>query len=533
MDWTTFGTSTMSSEQQRPRWRGSASRCAGAVLLVLGACLTTVSDLAARQQGRVVQLTLERMVDLALSNSYRVRQLNLGIDRTRLRLQSQRARLRSRVDLDLSAPDFQSISEAKWNAAEGLNEIIHENSRRWEAELAIRQPVILFGYPTNGYLSLNNRVYRYLQIDDDGDKDLRFYNRYFVRYTQPLFQPNELRNDLEEAELDLEDSQLEFYEDVVEIVDDLSDDYFELFEVAYSEVINLAHVANLETAVALAQAAAQADASRAIEVAQIQVELANAGEQVQQSESQFRLNAASLKTRLNLLESDSITLEPVIAVRPVTINVEQATRFALDLTPRMRQLNISYRESEINLENTRGRGGFRMDLAFSYGREMQDEVFRQIWGQPTNTYTVDVNAYVPIWDWGGRSARIEASRLGLDQIRLRIEQADAQIRSDVQNQVRNVEEFEGRVLAMQDNLALATELSRSSTELYRDGSITVLDLLQSFRRELDTANNFLDAYLGWRRALLRIQELTFFDFEQGVPVLERYGVALGEDLETS
>ena len=52
-----------------------------------------------------------------------------------------------------------------------------------------------------------------------------------------------------------------------------------------------------------------------------------------------------------------------------------------------------------------------------------------------------------------------------------------------------------------------------------------MDVLQSFRREVDTADNLLDAYLGWRRALLRIQRLTYFDFELGLPVLERFGVS--------
>jgi len=33
--------------------------------------------------------------------------------------------------------------------------------------LSVVQPVILLGYPTNGYLSLNNRMYRYTQYEED------------------------------------------------------------------------------------------------------------------------------------------------------------------------------------------------------------------------------------------------------------------------------------------------------------------------------------------------------------------------------
>jgi outer membrane protein TolC len=480
-------------------------------------------------QQNQVEMTLERMVGLTLSSSYRIRDLNLSIERTRHVLNAQRARLRSRVSLDLSLPELESIAEPRWNSTLGLNEIVHENSRRWEAQLSIRQPVILFGYPTNGYLSLNNRVYRYTQLEEDGARDLRYYNRYFVAYTQPLFQPNELKNDLEEAELDLEESELEFYSDVVDIVDDLSGDYFELFEDAYGREVNDRLVANLEIAVSAAEELAQADPTRSIDLDQARVELANAEEQLQQSRSQFRLQAASLKTRLSLAESDSITLDPQIVLSPVPIDVEQATRYALELTPRMRELDIEYRMNQLDLDEERGENAFRVDLEFSYGRERQDPRFGNLWDRPTNTYTIDVNAYIPIWDWGQRRSRIQASMVSLRQTELEMDETVTQIVSNVTNEARNVEEFQTRALNMERNLGLASGLSASSLELYREGSASILDVLQSFRRQVDTANNLLDAYLGWRRALLRMQQLTYFDFELGVPVLERFGVTLPED----
>ena len=522
--WTREETGSRGSERTLRTCGRSAVRTWTALFIAA----TVPVPLAGQAQGQVIELTLDRMVELALDNSYRVQQLNLSIDRTQLSLKAQRARLRSSVDLDISAPDFRSISETQWNSDLQRNEIAHENSRRLEAELSIRQPVILLGYPTNGYLSLNNRMYRYSQLEQSGERDLRYYNRYFVRYTQPLFQPNTLKNDLEEAELDLEDTELEFYDDVVGIVDDISDDYFELFEEAYGEIINQAHVLSLEAAETAAVQASQADPSRTLELSQIRVELANAREQLQRARSQFRLEASSLKTRLNIPEADSITLDPVIDLQPVPIDVEEATRFALELTPRMRQLNIRYRESEIRLEQTKGRGGIRVDLAVSYGREMIDPIFNSLWAEPTNTYTLDVNASIPIWDWGERRARIEASAIGLRQTELRIEEAEVQIRARVQNEVRNVSEFQTRTLAMEENLALASDLSRETLGRYEQGEVTVLDLLQSFQRETDTAQNFLDAYMGYRRAITRLQEMTFFDFERGLPVLERFGVALPE-----
>ncbi|MFH1765930.1 MAG: hypothetical protein ABIF09_17220, partial [Gemmatimonadota bacterium] len=71
---------------------------------------------------------------------------------------------------------------------------------------------------------------------------------------------------------------------------------------------------------------------------------------------------------------------------------------------------------------------------------------------------------------------------------------------------------------------LAREVSETSFQRYQAGAITVLDLLLSLRREEDTAENFLEAYLSWRSSLRTVQEQTYFDFELGMPVLERFGV---------
>lgn len=497
-------------------------------LVFLGAWTSPGSGLAAQEDGpAIIDLTLERMVELALSRSYQVRQLNLSIERDRHNLRAQQARLKSSVDLDLTMPSYRLTSEPKWNSTLQKNEIIQENRRTWEGQLSVRQPVVLFGYPTNGYLSFNNRMYRYLQIETDGDQDVRYYNRYFIRYTQPLFQPNSLKNNLEQAELSLERTQLDFYDDVVGIVDNVSGDYFDLFEDTYEGTINRGLVENLERALQLARELAQADSARSVDVDQVQVELANAREQLQRSESAFRLRASGVKQSLGLQETDSIFLDPSFLLDPVFIDVDEATKLALELTPRMRQLDISLREGEISLEETKGRGGFRMDVSLSYGRERQDEFFDRVWVDPDNSYTVDVNAYIPIWDWGGRSARIASSRIRIDQTRLRIEEAEIQLRARIRNEVMNVREYQDRTLAMLENLELARAVSASGFRRYESGAISAFELVQSLRREVDTANNFLDAYIGWRNALRRLQRLTYYDFENDMPTLEHFGLTEG------
>jgi outer membrane protein len=503
---------------------GLATRVGLALAMASAFFVLPGAPLAGQEGRQVIDLTLERMVDLTLSTSYQIRRLNLDIQRDQHNLVAEQARLRSSVDMDLTIPAFRLTSEPKWNSDLQKDEIIQENTRRWEGELSVSQPVILFGYPTNGYLSLNNRMYRYTQIEDDGTKDVDYYNRYYISYRQPLFQPNDLKNNLEQAEMRLEETQLDFYGDVVGMVNRVSRTYFDLFREHYERNLSLDLVANLERALSMAEELARGDTARAIDVDQIQVELANALENVQSAESSIRLRSSGVKRDLGLSEADSIVITPTFQLDPVPIDMDEAVRYAMELTPRMRNLAIDLRNSEIRLDDTKGRGGFQMNLNMSYGRERRDEEFKNLWVDPDNSYTVNVTADVPLWDWGERRARLASSEIGIQQTLLRIEEQELEMVSDVRNEVLNVRDRESRTLAMRENLELAREVSESSFQRYQAGSITVLDLLLSLRREEDTAQNFLEAYLSWRSSLRTLQQQTYFDFERGIPVLDRFGV---------
>lgn len=496
------------------------ARIACRFAFVLGSLGLAPGNISGQETPQIIELTMRRMVDLTMNTSYSIRRLHLGIQQQQYNLKAQQARLKSSVDLELIFPAFRRTSEPKWNSTLGKNEIIQEDTRRWEGELSIRQPVILFGYPTNGYLSFNNRMYRYNQIDGDGESSVNYYNRYYISYNQPLFQPNTLKNNLEQAEMRLEDTQLNFYDDVVGIVKRVADGYYGLLEQYYRRALRQNQVDQMERALDLALAFSQGDSTRAIEVEQIQVELANARERLQSTESSIRLSVSYVKSEYGLSPMDSVFMNPTFDLDPVPVDMSEATRLAMDLTPRMRQLAIDLRNQEISLDRTKSRGGFRLNLNMSYGREVRDEFFDELWLDPENSYTVYVTANLPLWDWGERKARIQAGEIRIDQTRLRIEEAEMEIVSSVRNEVLNVQDREQRTRSMQENMELARDISETSFQGYEEGAITALDLLLSLRREEDTAENFLDAYVSWKGSLSRLQQQTFFSFERGEPLLD-------------
>ncbi len=473
------------------------------------------------QSGDKIDLTLETAVNIAMQNSYRIKQLKLGIERSRQWLKAERAGLKSRVYMNIKTPDFRAISDYKWDSVLGKDVIVRQNTQMWWMNLSVRQPVILLGYPTNGYLSLNNNIYRYDQLNG-GQWDPSFYNRYFLKFEQPFFQPNRLKNDLQKAELRLEQNELQFLDDQVQMIEDIADDYYQLFSYAYNDIISERYVKNLERLSKVAGCEMQENGSKTIDCIQIQVEITNAREKKAQNLSDFRLQATRMKQRLRLNPNDSLDVKPVIRITPIHVDLDEALKYAYTLRPRIRLLEINKKQREIDLTNVKGWNAFRMNVEMTYGLEKQDKNYKDLWREYDNSYSMTINAYIPIWDWGQRKARIEAQKITIRKTELYVEETRNRIKSEIQNAVTNLEEYQQRALSMSENMQMAEEITNLSMTRYENGEISLQDLLQTINRQKETEENFLESYLGYRKSLLGLTVDTFYDYENDIQLLEKF-----------
>ena len=475
-----------------------------------------------------IDLSLDNAVNIAMDNSYRIKQLKLGIERSRQWLTAERAGLKSKVYMNVKAPEFRAVSDNKWDSVAGKDVIVRQNTQMWWANLSIRQPVMLFGYPTNGYLSLNNNIYQYDQFDG-GVWDQSYYNRYFLKFEQPFFQPNRLKNDLKEAELRLEQNELQFLNDQVKMIENIADDYYLLFSYAYTDVINDRYIANLERVSNVANCDSQTDDDKSMECIQLQVELNNAREKKAQNLSNFRIESTKMKQRLRLNPNDTLDVKPIIKITPIKVNLQEAISYGYNLKPRIRLQEIDKQKREIDLENVKGWNAFRINVEMTYGLEKQDENYKALWKAYNNSYSMTVNAYIPIWDWGQRKARIEAQKITIRKTELYMEETRNKIKSNIKNAVTNLQEYQKRAMSMSDNIKMAEEITNLGISKFENGEISLQDLLQNISRQKETEANFLEAYLGYRKSLLGLTTDTFYDYENNVKLLNKFRSSSEDD----
>jgi len=471
------------------------------------------------QAGQNINLSLENAVEIAMNNSYQIKHVEMEIERTVLLLKARRAGLKSKVYMNLQTPNLSRISEYKWNSNLYRDEIVRQNTQRWQTDLSIKQPVILFGYPTNGYVSLNYKVYRYQQ-KDNGNREIDYYNRFYFQYEQPLFTPNTLKNDLERAELDLKDSQLEYIDDRVDIIRDIGHDYYELFELAYENVIYSNQLIILNNILTIADDFTAKDSTRSSDKIQVELEMTNEKEDLLENKSDQRRELSNMKQRLRLNIEDSLIVEPKIRITPVYIKLDQAIELGMKNDPRLRSLYINKRQAELDVESVKGENAFHVNLEFTYGLEKKDERLRSIWDEYDNSNSATINAYFPLWDWGERKALIQSEQIDVNRRALQIEEAKDNINKNITNSYTNLKEYEERCLNLDKSRNISKEFIQISINNYANGELSLLNLLQIVNRHKDTEEKFLETYMGYRHSLLNLMVDTHYDYEKSMSLLD-------------
>jgi len=267
---------------------------------------------------------------------------------------------------------------------------------------------------------------------------------------------------------------------------------------------------------------AAGDTTRSFDIMQIRMELANTNEERSKNLFALRRQEAESKQNLRLSVEDSVYVVPTINFKPIAVDEELAIEYGFTLNPVLRLLDIEKRQDEIDISNAKGSDAFHVTLEMTYGLEKQHERHEAMWEEYDKSYSTALNAYVPIWDWGRRRARIEAEEYGLRITEVQIEERQNRIRSNIIIAVENLRQYQTRMKNMMESMKVVQEITDRSIEQYRLGNISLQDLLQIVSRQKDTEMNFVQTYQGYQRSLISLSMETYYDFENDISLIDKF-----------
>lgn len=454
-----------------------------------------------------LEIDLELALILALDRSWRMERERLDLRRDRYNLEASRAALKSNASMDFTIPDYdQSIKEII-DPQTGDPRVISTSGARYSSSISIRQPL-----PTNGVISLNgvmNRTQDELIKYTPGKKT--YYGRMYLRFTQPLLQPNEIKMDIRRAELRLERTELSFRDEEISIVNSVTGDFFDLFELAYEDTLAREELRRLESLYQRGQEQYARGEMTESALLQLEVEQAAARDRSSSASGRFAREVADFNQTIGLPLEQRIAIRHVIDYSPVTIDdaglVDKALRQRSDL----RRDEMEREREEMDLREERSRGSLTGDLGITLGLEGRAgdmEAFYEAMLNPDQARGIAVNFSLPLWDWGRNKARVNGILTGLEKMDREKEETIKTIRREVGSVVARIREAESRLTGLSTSVDAARRSYDLSLAQFDAGDLGAQDLLLTQKRFSEARRSYLSAYLDYRNALTDLSAVT-------------------------
>jgi outer membrane protein len=493
----------------------------------------TSVDIFNREDAEQV-LNLVETIQLALDQSFSVYQLKQNFLRSSYSLEAAQRALKTQVTFDGTLPSIRQGINASLLGTPPQLYYLRNGQTNASASFNIIQQLI-----TNGRITLTTSMSandNFNELPSGARSEARsFQPSVGIRYTQPLFQYNDIKGTLRTAELSFEQLQRSYTQDELQRINTMTNQFYQLFR--QQRTLELRANSFQQSEMNYQTGLRKFNAGLIAEVDMLRLEvrrgqdldgLESAKNSHQQQQFAFnRLVGLPLETR--------IWVDASLDFRPITVDQVRALELAFANRSDVRSAQIALEQSEMSLESTisQGRPDLQMSLAYDLRGNSTLGGYgpNDPWGDhlkggldPDNrspNTNISLTLSIPLFDWGRNAANVQRQIAQMRTQERQIEEASENLRRDVINRVNAVSSAMRRLDVLQKSVTVAQTSYDISQKRSERGEITLTDLLQA-QNELDTAqNSYLDALIDFETAKASLKEITLWDWETNQPAQQR------------
>ncbi len=482
----------------------------------------------AQAQDAATRLTLDQSIELALSGSYQARSLLLEKQRAEQSKLAAAGRFKTNAELAIDSPSFAE----SFSAVEVPNEPVQYNATGttdWNGRITVRQPL-----PTNGALSLTSSLQQvntstFIDETDERIRDNRFFTSLRLGLNQPLFVPNTLKLNLEQAELELERAEMQYTRTQLDVVFNVTSAFYAFHRAKRSFEIATEEVAQSDRSFQLASTKFGAGLIPEVEALQSEVDMAESRNDLLARQGALARAEEAFKIAVGLPLTEPVAVDADLNVQLIVVDDELALQHALKNRAEIRESEINYRLAEINVKETDARSTIRADLSafydiagvsdpgLDYGTssyDLFDSSLEDLRDRPNNR-GVTLSLTVPMWDSGVNGAEVAAARLTLEQRSMDQEENRRRVVQAVNDAITSLREAESRLQVLERSEQLAERSYQISLARFENGEITTQDLTLDRNRLTQARESYLGAFVQYQLATAELQRQTLYDFRRG------------------
>ncbi len=517
----------------------SAGFAAGPRSLKAQAAEEQMPALFTRSEAGVV-LTLQDAVQLALDESFDLYRLQEKYLQLNYGLETARRSLRTRVLFSSILPRIQEgFKNYLYTDFAGTISLspFDEAIRQAAAGISIVQPLI-----TNGRISLNTRLTAYQRsmkkLPRGTTANLRYVMpRVALEYSQPLFQYNDVRGQLESATLDLEALQLSYTEVELARINEISEAFFRLYAAQHLQQIEADTWLQLQQALAATERKYELGMVSELEKLGLEVEFRNARDRLLQAAHDLEAEQLAFKRAVGIDVTESIWVSTRDDFTPIAVEVDRAVRLALENRSDVRQARIEVEKTDLEIRRvvSWGRPDLQFNLAYDVsGNSTIGESLlgrSDPWGDHLSagfkgdnslaSTNVSLTLNVPLFDWRTNDSRVQRLMSERRVLERETFEAEAELRRQVLERIDGLESAMERTGLQAQNRTAARAGYEISLELFEKGEITYTEMLFAQNRFLQTEQMYSAATIDYEMAKARLREITLWDWETGQPVRQQ------------
>lgn len=451
-------------------------------------------------------LTLEKALNIAYEHSPSLIQSKLSLEQRQLNLKAQDASLKSQFSLDVNPFNYTRNNQydsynSKWYANENMTS---------SASFGIRQPIKW----TDGTVSLiNDFSWQDASNRTSGGKNTSFNHNLSLRIEQPLFTYNRTKMQLQELEYALENAKISYAMQELNIEKNVTTQFYDVYQ--KQKDLNTAkdEYNNQKQNYEIIKNKVDADLVAREELYQAEVNLATSESAVYTAEINYENTKDNFKLLLGMSLDEDVMVLPNTDIVTVSVNPNEAVKYALEQRMELRQKQITLEEDVFNIIKAKAENEFKGSISARVGMDALGGKVNNMYDNPTDNEQVGITLTIPIFDWGAKKARVKSSQLAMESNQIDFDEEKKNITLGVRQICRNLPTLIRQIEIKKKSIENAEHTYEINLEKYRNGNLTGMEL-QQYQTQLTSAKQaYTNAIISYKLELLNLKIQTLWDFE--------------------
>ncbi|MCU0552091.1 MAG: TolC family protein [Leptolyngbya sp. Prado105] len=309
---------------------------------------------------------------------------------------------------------------------------------------------------------------------------------------------------IEAAERRSRTSELQLEQVREELRLQIANDYYNLQNADSQVAINEAAVRNAEANLRDSRAQETAGLGTRFDTLRAEVNLANAQQQLRNSQATQEVNRRQLAQRLSLSETATLTAaDPVQPAGTWTIPLEDSIVLAYKNRAELEQQLVQREISQAQIRAARSQNGVTLGFVASYDFSRSGTVDSD--ARNSDNYSLGLQARWNLFDGGATNAQISQRERDREIAEARFAQNRDQIRFQVEQAFANLQANFANINTTQQSVAQAEEALRLAILRFQAGVGTQTDRISAEAALTQAQGNRISAIIGYNQALAQLR----------------------------